>query len=59
MKRHRRELSINVVIEGFIFRNNNQYALSLLYLHILETRMGLPKPRIMFYCEYCVLYRFY
>jgi len=48
MKRSRRELSINMVIDGFVF-NNNQITLFPCFNFIPNAGMGLPKTGF-FYC---------
>jgi len=50
MKRSRRELSINMVINRFIFKNN-QITLITCFTFIPKTGVGLPKTGIIFYSE--------
>jgi len=49
MKRPRRELQINVVIDRFIFKKY-QITLFICFTFIPKTGMGVPKTRIIFYC---------
>ena len=49
MKTSRRELSINIDIDWFIFKNN-QITLSTCFSFIPKTGMGLPNTGIIFYC---------
>jgi len=48
MKRTRRELSIDMVIDSFIFRNN-QITLITCYTFIPKIGMELPKTGVMLY----------
>jgi len=50
MKRSRRELSINMVIDRSIIKNN-QFTLFTCFTFVPKTDMGLPKTGIIFYCE--------
>jgi len=49
MKRSRRELSIDVVVDRDIFQNN-QITLLPCFTFISKTGMGLPKTGDSFYC---------
>jgi len=49
MKRSRQELSINMVINRFIFKNN-QITLFTCFTFIPKTGMGPPKTGIIFDC---------
>jgi len=49
LKRSRRELSINMVIDRFIFKNS-QITVFSCFTFIPKTDMGLPKTGIIFYC---------
>jgi len=48
MKRSRRELSINIVIDRSIFQNN-QVTLSPCFTFIPQTNIGLPKTGLCFF----------
>jgi len=54
MESSRRDLLIDVVVDRFIFKNN-QMTISPFFSFIPKTGVGLPKIGVNFYCAFCTL----